>query len=36
MRDIFYGRMKKHKQWIKVNKITNNVKQKKSRVISRD
>jgi hypothetical protein len=28
MRDIFYGRMKKHKQWVKVNKITNNVKQK--------
>jgi hypothetical protein len=36
MRDIFYGRMKKHKQWVKVNKITNNVKQKKSRTIARD
>lgn len=28
MRDIYYGRMKKHKQWVKVNKITNNVKRK--------
>jgi hypothetical protein len=36
MRDVFYGRMKKHKQWVKVNKITNNVKQKKSRTIARD
>jgi hypothetical protein len=36
MRDIFYGRMKKHKQWVGVNKITNNVKQKKSRTIARD
>ena len=29
MRDIYYGRMKKYKGWIKVNKLTNNVKKKK-------
>jgi hypothetical protein len=29
MRDIFYGRMKSHKGWIKVLKITNNIKKKK-------
>jgi len=28
MRDIFYGRMKKHKGWIKVEKLTDNVKKK--------
>lgn len=30
MRDIYYGRMKSHKGWIYVNKITNNVKKKKT------
>jgi hypothetical protein len=29
MRDILYGRMKRHKGWIKVVKLTNNVKKKK-------
>lgn len=29
MRDIYYGRQKKHKEWIKVVKLTNNVKKKK-------
>lgn len=29
MRDIHYGRMKKHKEWISVEKLTNNVKKKK-------
>jgi group I intron endonuclease len=29
MRDIFYGRLKKYKNWIKVKKLTNNVKKKK-------
>ncbi len=28
MRDIYYGRMKKHKDWIKVEKLTDNVKKK--------
>lgn len=28
MRDIYYGRMKSHKGWIKVEKISNNVKKK--------
>lgn len=30
MRDIFYGRMKNHKGWIKVTKLTDNVKKKSS------
>ena len=29
VRDIFYGRLKKYKNWIKVKKLTNNVKKKK-------
>lgn len=29
MRDIYYGRMKKHRGWIKVDKLTDNVKKKK-------
>ena len=29
MRDIFYGKQKSHKGWIKVIKLTNNVKKKK-------
>lgn len=29
MRDIRYGRMKKHKEWINVEKISNNIKNKK-------
>jgi len=28
MRDIYYGRMKKHKEWVKVEKLTDNVKKK--------
>jgi len=28
MRDIYYGRMKKHKGWINVVKLTNNIKKK--------
>jgi hypothetical protein len=30
MRDIYYGRMKSHKNWILVEKITDNVKKKKT------
>lgn len=29
MRDIYYGRMKNHKGWVSVGKLTNNVKKKK-------
>lgn len=29
MRDVYYGRMRSHKGWIKVEKISNNVKSKK-------
>ena len=29
MRDIYYGRQKKHKNWISVEKLTDNVKKKK-------
>jgi hypothetical protein len=29
MRDVYYGNSKGHKNWIKVNKLTNNVKKKK-------
>lgn len=29
MRDIYYGRMKSHRGWIKVEKLSNNVKNKK-------
>jgi len=30
MRDIYYGRMRSHKGWIKVEKLSNNIKAKKS------